>query len=117
MKRLRSEVGGCRFDTIMKWYIRRAKDGERTGGENPDALFLCLDEGVSVGCEFVAVFKEFQIAFHIDADLYKLRMAVDADPIGFGLLDFVSLFKNGRFSILSKFRYKNTRERYPALLS
>lgn len=61
----------------------------------------------------MAVFKEFQISFHVNTDLYKLGMAVDIDPIGFGLLDFDSLFKNAHISNLSRFKHKNTLERYP----
>ena len=34
-----------------------------------------------------------QITLHDDADLYELRMAVDANAIGLGLLDLNTLFE------------------------
>lgn len=104
-------VGGCRFNTIMERHIRQVKDRGRTGGENGDAPFLSMDEGIPVSCEFVAVFEEFEIPLHINTDLYKFGMAVDADPVGFGLLDFDSFFKNDSFSIWGRFKLRETKRK------
>ncbi len=39
-------------------------------------------------------FEELHIASHVNADLDELRMGIDTDTIGFGLLDFDAFFQD-----------------------
>lgn len=99
------------FDAVVEGGVRQIGDRGRTDPEDLNAPVLCMDKGISVDREFMAVLKEFQIPFHINANLDKPGMAVDPDAIGFHLLNLDPFFKNDSFAVMGRIRHRNTLER------